>query len=153
MKKQKYFVVVTYGITLTLTRRAITITRFLIYFTYNKLTRHENEAWFDFFFNIVSDKPLIQGSPRVCRQRDSCAQGYTIVNTYQWMANPSHTLPGTSRTPQTTILKGILTGGREIRRVIGQTEVNFVCAGRKETIACLVPEAVALRNTSCTGPR
>jgi hypothetical protein len=30
-KEQKHFVVVTYGLTLTLTRRAIIITRFLIY--------------------------------------------------------------------------------------------------------------------------
>ena len=34
---------------------------------------------------------------------------------------------------QTTILEGRITGGREIRRVIRQTEVNFVCAGRGET--------------------
>ena len=33
-KKAKLFVVVTYGLTLTLIRRAIIITRFLIYFTY-----------------------------------------------------------------------------------------------------------------------
>ncbi len=36
-------------------------------------------------------------------------------------------------TLQTTILKGIMTGGREIRRVIGQAEVNFVWAGMEET--------------------
>ena len=34
---------------------------------------------------------------------------------------------------KTTILKGRMMSGREIRRVTGQTEVNFVCAGREET--------------------
>jgi hypothetical protein len=44
-----------------------------------------------------------------------------------------------SPTLQTIILKGIMTVGREIRRVIGQTEVNFVCAGREDTIYYQVP--------------
>jgi hypothetical protein len=34
IENQKYFFVVTYGLTMTLTRRAIVITCFLIYFTY-----------------------------------------------------------------------------------------------------------------------
>ncbi len=34
----------------------------------------------------------------------------------------------------TTVLKGRMTGGRETRWVIGQTEVNYVCAGREETV-------------------
>ena len=45
----------------------------------------------------------------------------------------AHTASHCSPTPQTTILKRIMTGGRGIRRVIGKTEVNFKSAGMEET--------------------
>jgi hypothetical protein len=50
------------------------------------------------------------------------------------MVTPSTPLARpTVHTLRTTILKGIMTGVREIRRVIGQAEVNFMYAGKEET--------------------
>jgi hypothetical protein len=43
-----------------------------------------------------------------------------------------------------------MTGWREIRRVIVHTEVRRKVGDRP---LCLVPEAVASRNTGSTGPR
>ena len=47
-----------------------------------------------------------------------------------------------------------MTGGKKFRRVIGQTEMNFVSArvGRRQT-ACLVLKLVVTQNTGFTGPR
>jgi hypothetical protein len=72
---------------------------------------------------------LLLQSQRVCRPRNSCAQVYNCKYAPNGRTRPSRKVPRT-RYPH-PILKGIMTGGREIRRVIVHT--NFMCAERKET--------------------